>query len=129
MPRLILAILVAGILMAGCMSDAEYAAREQKRRQALDSAYPKGMARADAIAKEHLGRPRHFTLPDENLADWLAGDDYIRWCIGDCVVRGDPPVASVDVFPTPSGIMGLGALAVLYDADDRVVRAYWRHVD
>jgi hypothetical protein len=131
MQRILLTILIPMLLTSGCVSDAQWAEKERQRRLALNELYPQGMSRADVIAKFGGHEPMHVVLPspDKNIGNWVADDGFIRWAIGDCVVRGDPPVASVDSFPTPSGYMGLGVLVVLYDADDHVIRAYWRHVD
>jgi hypothetical protein len=134
MHRTLLAILVVTLLSAGCQSDAQIAAEALKERQMLDTMYPPGMTRADVIARHGGRQGQHTALPckDENaLIAPLAGEDFARWCLGDCVVRGDPPVGSVDSCLAGSGFMAMGidAIVVLYDKEDRVIRAYLRHVD
>jgi hypothetical protein len=130
MLRIALATFVVVLMTTGCQSDAQMEAAARKDRQRLDQMFPPGTSRTEIIAK-HAGRTgRHTDLPTSDLNQALAGEDFIRWCVGDCVVRGDPPVKSLDCYLAGSGVWdSLDAYVVLYDADDRVIRCYRHHLD
>ena len=117
--------LVLSMVLGGCISDAQYAKMLADYQRRLDENFPPGKIRSQ-LKFVDLSKPPH-AIGAADQSRW--GDaSFIRWCVGDCVVGGRAVPSSFEELPAPEGF-GLAVVVLLYDADDRLVRAYRRYLD